>query len=367
MHDLRSISSHFAIQGRFEDARPHGRGHINDTYLVTCRAGDRPVRTLLQRINHEVFRDPPQLMDNLLRVTAHLRQRLQAEGGSDLSRRVLTVIQARDGAWCYQDPDGNCWRALVFIPDTVTVEVPQSLDSITQAARAFGRFDALLSDLPGPPLHETIPDFHHGVRRYHALEAAVGKDPCNRAALASQEVAFVQGHADILEAPARLAREGRIPVRVTHNDTKINNVLLDRAAGEGLCVIDLDTVMPGLSLYDVGDIIRTASGTASEDEPDLSKVELRLDRFEAIVRGFLDGAGTSLCRAEIEHLVLGGQYMTLIIGTRFLTDFLQGDTYFKVHRPHHNLDRCRVQFRLVQTLIERQDRLQRIVRSAAGL
>jgi len=366
MQDLRSISSRFAIQGRFEDAQPHGHGHIHDTYLVTCRDGERPIRTILQRINHDVFTDPPRLMDNLLRVTGHLRRRLQAEGVSDLPRRVLTVVQTRDGAWCHRDPDGHHWRALEFIPDTVTVETPQSVDPIYQAARAFGRFDALLSDLPGPPLQETIPGFHNGVGRYRALEAAVGKDACNRAALASREIAFVQGHADILEAPSRLAGQGRIPIRVTHNDTKINNVLLDRATGEGLCVIDLDTVMPGLALYDVGDLIRTACSTASEDEPDLAKVELRPDRFEAVVLGFLTGAGTSLHPSEIERLVLGGQFMTLIIGARFLTDFLQGDTYFKVHRPNHNLDRCRVQFRLAQTLIEQQDRLQQIVRREAG-
>jgi hypothetical protein len=364
--DIQAIASHFSIAGQFREGRPHGGGHINDTYLLTYRIGDGPARYILQRINHQVFRNPPQLMDNLLRVTSHLRKRLQAEGCTDLPRRVLTVISTRDGAPYYQDPDGNFWRSFVFIPDTVTVEVPQSLDQIHQAARAFGRFESLLSDLPGPPLYETIQDFHNGFKRHKAFLEALAADRCNRAALATQEIVFLQKHADILEAPARLAGKGQIPVRVVHDDTKINNVLLDAITGEGLCVIDLDTVMPGLSLYDVGDIVRTAAGTTAEDEPDLSRVEFQLDRFEAIVRGFLDGAAGSFNPCEIEHLVLGGQFMTLIMGTRFLTDFLQGDTYYKVHRPGHNMDRCRVQFRLVQAMLDQQDQMEQIVRHMAN-
>ena len=365
-HDLRAIAGRFVTAGRFQEGRPYGEGHINDTYLLTCRTSDGPAQTILQRINHQVFRNPAQLMDNLLRVTAHLRQRLQAEGCPDLSRRVLSVIPSQDGASTYQDPDGNFWRAFVFIPDAVTVQVPQSPDQIYQAARAFGRFGSLLSDLPGPPLFETIADFHNGGNRYRAFEKALAADCCHRADLASEEITFLQEHADILETPARMASEGRILLRVTHNDTKVNNVLLDRATGEGLCVIDLDTVMPGLVLYDVGDIVRTAASTAAEDEPDLSRVDLRLDRFEAIIRGFLDGASGSLNQGEIEHLVLGGQFMTLIMGTRFLTDFLQGDTYYKVHRPNHNLDRCRVQLRLVQTMLDQQDQMEQIARRVAG-
>ena len=265
--DIRTLASHFAIPGQFQEGRPHGGGHINDTYLLTYRTGDGPARYILQRINHQVFRSPPQLMDNLLRVTAHVRHKLAAEGWTDLSRRVLTLIPVQDGASYHQDPDGNYWRALAFIERTVTVEVPQSLDQIFQAARAFGRFESLLSDLPAPPLHETIPDFHNGGKRYRAFQKVLDTDPCNRAALASKEIAFLQEHADILEAPAWLAGEGKIPVRITHNDTKVNNVLLDAINGEGLCVIDLDTVMPGLVLYDVGDMVRTVHGGASASEP----------------------------------------------------------------------------------------------------
>jgi len=360
--DVQSIARQFAINGRFQEACPYGAGHINDTYLVTYYAGAGPTQYILQRVNHHVFKDPARLMENLLRVTSHLRQRLQVEGCTDLSRCVLTVISTLDKTLYYRDPDGNFWRAFGFIQDTITVEVPESLDQIFDAAKAFGRFESLLADLPGPPLHETIPDFHNGLRRYDTFQRVLAADPCNRAAQAQDEIDFLHHHAAILEAPARLAGEGKIPVRVTHNDTKVNNVLLDRTSGEGVCVIDLDTVMPGLSLYDFGDIVRTAAGTASEDEPDLARVRLRMDRFEAIVNGFLAGAAGSLNRCEVEHLVLGGQFMTLAQGLRFLTDFLQGDTYYKVHRPGHNLDRCRVQLRLVQSMIDRQDRMEQIVR-----
>ena len=363
--DLRSLARQFAINGHFREACPYGAGHINDTYRVTCDAGAGPARYILQRINHHVFKDPARLMENLLRVTAHLRQRLRAAGCTDLSRRVLRVIGTPDQTPYYQDPDGNFWRAFPFIEDATSVEVPDSLDPIRQAAKAFGRFEALLADLPGPPLHETIPDFHNGAKRYDAFLKVLAADPCNRAALARHEIDFLLRHAALPEAPAGLAGQGRIPVRVTHNDTKINNVLLDRTTGEGICVIDLDTVMPGLSLYDFGDIVRTAAGTAAEDEPDLAKVHLRMDRFEVIVHGFLAGAASSLNRCEVEHLVLGGQFMTLAQGLRFLTDFLQGDTYYKVHRPGHNLDRCRVQLRLVQHMIDHQEQMEQIVRRGA--
>jgi len=364
--DIRSIARQFAISGSFQEGRPYGGGHINDTYILTYTQGTRSSRYILQRVNHHVFKDPAKLMDNLVRVTAHLRHRLLAEGCTDLSRRVLTVVSTCDQAPYYSDPDGNVWRALVFIEGTVTVEVPDSPDQIYQAAKAFGHFEAMLSDLPGPPLYETIPDFHHGPKRYLAFQTILDSDPCNRAALASKEIAFLHHHADILVGPSRLAAEGLIPLRVTHNDTKVNNVLLDRMTGEGLCVIDLDTVMPGLVLYDVGDIVRTSASAAAEDEPDLSKVEFSLDRFEAIVHGFMTGAGGSLKSCEVEHLVQAGQFMTLVMGTRFLTDFLQGDTYYKVHRPNHNLDRCRVQLRLIQSMIDRQDQMDQIVKRVAG-
>jgi aminoglycoside phosphotransferase (APT) family kinase protein len=364
--DIRGISDHFEIRGRFQEGRPYGGGHINDTILLTHRLDGCPVRTILQRVNHHVFKEPAKVMDNIGRVTRHLRQRLAAEGCQDLSRRVLTLIPTRDGTSSYQDPEGNTWRVFVYIEDTVTVEVPQSLDPIFQAAKAFGRFLSLLSDLPAPPLHETIVRFHDGMRRHRSFQEVVAADPCGRVALVSSEIAYVEAHAAILSLPAELLAQGRIPVRVTHNDTKVNNVLLDAATGEGLAVIDLDTVMPGLVLYDVGDIVRTAAGTATEDEPDLSKVDLRLDRFQSIAAGFLAGAGCALNHCEVEHLAVAGQFMTFSQAVRFLTDYLQGDTYYKIHRPEHNLDRCRTQFRLVQHMIDRQDQMEEIVRRIAA-
>ncbi len=363
--DIRAIAGHFEIRGRFQEGRPYGGGHINDTILLTHRLDGSLLRTILQRINHHVFKEPAKVMDNIGRVTGHLRQRLTAEGCRDLDRRVLTLIPCRDGTSSYQDPEGNTWRAFVFIEDTVTVEVPRSLDPVFQAAKAFGRFLSLLSDLAAPPLHETIVRFHDGMRRYRSFQEVLAADPCGRAALASGEIAYVEAHAAILSLPAELLAQGRIPLRVTHNDTKVNNVLLDAASGEGLAVIDLDTVMPGLVLYDVGDIVRTAAGTAAEDEPDLSKVDLKLDRFESIAAGFLAGAGDTLNRCEVDHLAFAGQFMTFSQGVRFLTDYLQGDTYYKIHRPGHNLDRCRTQFRLVEHMIDRQEQMEEIVRAEA--
>jgi hypothetical protein len=361
--DIPAIAGRFEIRGRLQEGRPYGGGHINDTYLLTHALDGGTVRTILQRINHQVFKNPPQVMDNIGRVTAHLRQRLAAEGCQDLSRRVLTPIPARDGTSWFQDPEGNFWRAFAFIEDAITVEVPQSAGPVFQAAKAFGRFLSLLADLPAPPLHETIFRFHDGTRRARAFQEVLAADPCNRAAGAPAEIAFLQRHAEILTRPAQLVAQGLMPLRVTHNDTKVNNVLLDRANGEGLCVIDLDTVMPGLVLYDVGDIVRTAATTAAEDEPDLAKVELRLDRFAAIARGFLEGAGGDLNPCEVDHLAFGGQFMTFSQGVRFLTDYLQGDTYYKIHRPSHNLDRCRTQFKLVQAMIDQQDPMERIVKT----
>jgi hypothetical protein len=360
--DLRAIADHFEIRGRLLEGRPYGGGHINDTILLTHQSDGGPVRTILQRINHHVFKEPAKVMDNIGRVTRHLRQRLTAQGCQDVARRVLTLVPCRDGTFSHRDDEGNFWRAFVFIEDTVTVDVPQSTGPIFQAAKAFGVFLSLLSDLPAPPLHETIVRFHDGLRRYRAFQEAVAADPCGRAAEAAAEIAYVEVHAGILSLPAELLASQRVPLRVTHNDTKINNVLLDAASGEGLAVIDLDTVMPGLVLYDVGDIIRTAAGTAAEDEPDLSKVDLRLEGFEAIASGFLAGAGGALNRCEVDHLAFAGQFMTFSQAVRFLTDHLQGDTYYKIHKPGHNLDRCRTQFRLVQQMIDRQEEMEQIVR-----
>jgi aminoglycoside phosphotransferase (APT) family kinase protein len=354
-HDVRSVARQFQIYGEFRSAGPYGSGHINDTYCAVYNQGGTPVRYILQRINHNVFKHPAALMENVQRVTTHLSQKVAHQ--PDFSRCVLTLIPTRDGRPCYCDPDGNYWRTYIFIENAQTYDAAESPQQAFQAAKAFGQFQRLLADLPAPRLHDTIPDFHHTPRRFAKLEAAIAADSANRARLARPEIEFALKHKPITGV---LLAAG-LPERVTHNDTKLNNVMLDDKTGEGICVIDLDTVMPGLALYDFGDIVRTSTSPAKEDERDLSKVQMQFPMFEALARGYLTSAGEFLAKAERQHLAFSGQLITFEIGIRFLTDYLQGDIYFKVHREGHNLDRCRTQFRLVESIEKQEDAMGKLV------
>jgi Ser/Thr protein kinase RdoA (MazF antagonist) len=264
---------------------------------------------------------------------------------------VLTVVPTNDGASFYKDPAGEYWRAYLFIENGKTCDTPDSPAVVGETARMFGQFLSMLADMPGPPLNETIKDFHNGPKRLLAFQKAAEADSHNRARDAKSEIEFILNHSDTFVVLANLADKGGIPVRVTHNDTKINNVIFDCTTGQGLCIIDLDTVMPGLSLYDFGDMVRTATCPAAEDERDLSKVALDLGLFEALLH-FLRGTESLLSPAEIQHLPFAGRYITLEQAMRFLTDYLQGDVYYKVHRDGHNLDRCRTQLKLVQSMLE---------------
>jgi hypothetical protein len=349
----------FQVIGECVSVQPYGSGHINDTYLV-CGSAKEP-RYILQKINHTVFTDPRSLMDNVLRVTEHIRSKLIAMGQKDMDRRVLTVIRTTDGAGCFKDEWGTFWRLYLFIEKSKTHDVVESLDQAYQAAKAFGQFQGLLSDLPEPPLHETISDFHHGPKRFRAFVGALKADSHHRAKEVKAEIDFLQNHGVIFDRVYSLIEKGELPLRVTHNDTKINNVMLDMETGEGLCVIDLDTVMPGSILYDFGDIVRTSTCLAAEDEADLSKVSMDISYFDAIVRGYLSSAGNFMNETERGNLILGGKYITLIMGTRFLTDYLSGDIYYKVHRDHHNRDRVRTQFKLVQSLEDQESQMRSLV------
>jgi hypothetical protein len=355
--EIREAADKFDIPGKFVTITPYGSGHINDTYITVYDQSGTQHSYIIQRINRNVFKDPPGLMDNFVRVTEHIRGKLQAKRADDIDRRVLTCIRTHDGANYFRDDAGNFWRALRFIENASTYDVCPSLEQILQAAKAFGGFQSQLVDLPGPILNETIPHFHDGQKRYRDFEAELGVDGCNRAVGAEKEINFLQKNGKIFDILANLAKKGAIPTRVTHNDTKINNVMFDNQTGEGICVIDLDTVMPGLSLYDFGDIARTTISDAAEDELDMSKVSIDMKRFEAVVRGYLCGAGGFLNKAEKDNLVLGGMMITLIMGARFLTDHLAGDKYYKISRANHNLDRCRVQFKLVELMLEKQEEM----------
>lgn len=353
--NLRQISEQFQIFGEFVDAEPFGNGHINDSYVATYDQGGARIRYLHQRINHVVFKDPPRLMENFRRVTEHICRGLHEAGICDRSRRSLSLVPTREGMFYCQEGNGNYWRTCVFIENATTFDVIESPTQAYEAARAFGIFQHQVSDLAGSRLHETIPDFHHTPKRYEALQAAIAADPLNRAATARREIQFAMDRAEICTVLLDLQAEGKIPERITHNDTKLNNVLLDITTGAGLCAIDLDTVMPGLALYDFGDLVRTATSPATEDERDLSKVYMQTDMFNALARGYLSSASDFLNPLEIELLPFSGKLISFTIGLRFLTDYLLGDKYFKIQREGQNLDRCRTQFKLVESIEEQEE------------
>jgi Ser/Thr protein kinase RdoA (MazF antagonist) len=358
--NLGAAARQFEIDGEFFGARPYGSGHINDTYRVVFHRGGAPFNYILQRINHSVFKHPAALMENIQRVTSHLAARVADQ--PDWKRRVLRLIPARDGRAWHVDADGNHWRAYRFIPKARTYDAVESPEQAFQAARAFGRFQEMLAGLPAPRLHDTIPDFHHTPKRFDALQQAITADAAGRAILAKPEIEFALAHQSI--TPVLL--DASLPERVTHNDTKFNNVMLDDSTGEGICVIDLDTVMPGLAPYDFGDMVRTATSPAEEDEQDLSRVTMQFPMFEALVRGYFSSAGGFLTKTEKQLLAFSGKLITFEIGIRFLTDFLAGDTYFKVHREGHNLDRCQTQFKLVESIEQQEEKMNRLVESLAS-
>ncbi|MDP6629627.1 MAG: aminoglycoside phosphotransferase family protein [Kiritimatiellia bacterium] len=360
-HDIKAVSAAFDIEGPFVSGGPYGTGHINDTYAVTFDQAQGPTRYILQRINHDVFKDPVQVMENIGRVTQHLRNKLTAAGVDDSDRRTLTLIPTRDGASYHVDTDGHFWRIYIFIEDAQTYDELETTHQAFEAAKAFGAFMKQLADLPGGPLAETIPAFHDTRARFDTLQAAIEADVCNRAADVAAEIAFANQREPMVDTLLDLQRAGRIPLVTTHNDTKLNNVMLDDATGEGICVIDLDTVMPGLALYDFGDMVRTAMRPCPEDETDLSKVVGRIEMFEAITQGYLATAGDALNATELDHLAFSARLITFEIGIRFLTDYLQGDVYFKTHRDGQNLDRTRVQFTMVKSMEQQADAMEQIV------
>lgn len=364
VHNLREVSALFDMRADLVEAQPFGSGHINDTYCAWYDQAGLRLRYIHQRVNHHVFKTPVLMMENVARVTSHALNRLLADGNPEARRRTLTCIPALDGKPYALDAEGNLWRTYPFIERAKGYDEIESNEQAYQAARAFGGFQKLTADLPGGRLHETIPDFHNTPKRLTALEAAIQADPNGRVGSVAAEIAFARARANDCARITNLIASGEIPERVTHNDTKLNNVLLDDVTAEGICVIDLDTTMPGSALYDFGDMVRTAAPTTREDDPDLKKIGVRLDRFEALVTGYLTSADF-LNEAEIANLAFSGKLLTLECGIRFLTDYLLGDTYFKIKRPEHNLDRCRNQFAFVRALEENMMAMEEIVANAS--
>lgn len=357
--DLKELGRQFSLPGRFVSAAPYGSGHINDTFAAVYDQGGTPRRYLHQRINHKIFKDPPRLMENVSRVTSHQAAKLLEQGTADAERRALTVLPAMGGRPYHLDREGRYWRTYIFIENARTYDVIESTAQAEQAARAFGEFQRTLADLPGARLHETIPGFHDSPWRFKNMEEAIQADVKNRAQSCAGEIEDALGHRQDVGRLLALQAAGGLPERVTHNDTKLNNVMLDDATGGGLCVIDLDTVMPGLALYDFGDMVRTATMPVKEDEQDLSKVVMQRPMFEALVRGYLSSADF-LVPAERANLAFGGWLITFEIGIRFLADHLNGDVYFKIHRPDHNLDRARTQLTLARDIWRQLDDMQRL-------
>lgn len=351
----------FRYEGVLIDERPYGSGHINDTYLLTFEIAEMgTIKVILQRMNKNIFTKPIELMENILNVTSYLRKKI-IENGGDPDRETLNVIRTVDNMTYFVDSEGEYWRSYKFITDATSYDQVESPEDFYQSAVAFGNFQRLLAEYPAETLHETIEGFHDTKARFQVFKKAVEDDVCGRAASVQKEIQFVLEHEHLANVFADLLEKKEIPLRVTHNDTKLNNIMIDNKTRKGICVIDLDTVMPGLAMNDFGDSIRFGASTATEDEQDLSKVSCDMELFDLYAKGFIEGCGGKLTEKEIDLMPTGAMVMTFECGMRFLTDYLQGDTYFKIHRENHNLDRCRTQFKLVKDMEAKWDTMREII------
>ena len=361
---LQEVLAAYEFPATLLGAVRYGQGHINDTFCVLCQPQEGDcVRFILQGLSSAAFPHPEELMENFIGITAYLREKVMAAGG-DPRRETLSLVKTRDGKDFYTDSTGKVWRLTPFIEDTDCFQsaTPELFEA---SARAFGRFQYLLQGYPAATLHETIARFHDTENRFEKFIAALEADKHNRAKDIQEDIQFVLDRKADCSVALQALRDGKLPLRVTHNDTKLNNILIDRETREGICVIDLDTTMPGLSINDFGDSIRFGANHSKEDEKDLSKVNFDIELYEAYTRGFLEGAQGSLTEAELEYLPWGARLMTLECGIRFLTDYLDGDHYFRIHYPTQNLDRCRTQFKLVKDMEEQFEAMAAVVRKYA--
>lgn len=358
-HNLNEIFECFKTEGTFLNGEPYGSGHIHDTFRIETKEKDKD-NYILQRLNNKIFKNIPELQQNIERVTVHLRDKLLKMPGSDIKRECLSLIPSKDGKSWITDKDGNFWRMYIFISNHRSYNTVDSQGKAFEGGKAIGRFQAMLADMPGGPLNETIPFFHNIEKRLDTFEVKVKENPAGRADSVSDEIKEFLRRADEMKIILRLGSEGKIPLRITHNDTKFNNILLDEN-DKALCVIDLDTVMPGYVHYDFGDAIRTVTSTASEDETDLSRIRMNIDLFKAYAQGYLSESGKTLNEAEKEYLAFAPRLITYTIALRFLTDYIDGDNYFKIHRENHNLHRARAQLKLVMSMEEQYDEMRWII------
>lgn len=358
---LNEVLDAFDFKGSVTEAKRYGQGHINDTFKVCTAQGNKAGKNyILQRMSAAAFKQPDHLMTNIIRITEYLSEQISKEGG-DICRECMNVIRPKNGADYYTDSLGGAWRVFCFIEDTHCFQNAESPELFAAAGKAFGRFQRMLSNYPAENLYETIPDFHNTEKRLEALKEAIRRDSLGRVLNCREEIGFALQREKDCSVALNALRAGILPLRVTHNDTKLNNVLFDIQTGEGICVIDLDTVMPGLSIYDFGDSIRFGANHCEEDETDLTRVALDTELFAVYAAAYLEGAGGALTEHEIEYLPWGAKLMTLECGIRFLTDYLMGDVYFHTSRPAQNLDRARTQFRLVGDMEDHWNELEQIV------
>ena len=361
---LEEVLNAYDFPATLLGAARYGQGHINDTFCVVCQPqeGDA-IRFILQGLSLAAFPHPDELMENFIGITSYLKDKVIANGGDPL-RETLSLVKTKDGKDYYTDRNGKVWRLTPFIENTDCFQsaTPELFEA---SARSFGRFQYMLQGYPAETLHEAIVNFHNTEDRYAKFEAALAADKHDRAKDIQAEIQFVTDRKADCSVALQALRDGKLPLRVTHNDTKLNNILIDRDTHEGICVIDLDTTMPGLSINDFGDSIRFGANHSKEDEKDLTKVNFDIELYEAYTRGFLEGAQGSLTEGELEYLPWGARLMTLECGIRFLTDYLDGDHYFRIHYPEQNLDRCRTQFKLVKDMEEQFEQMAAVIRKYA--
>jgi Ser/Thr protein kinase RdoA (MazF antagonist) len=361
--ELREIFDQFLTEGTYLKGIPYGSGHIHDTFLVETAEPEKD-DYILQRLNNRIFKNIPNLQHNIERVTLHLKGKLEKIPGADTKRECLSLIPAKNGTTWHTDKSGKFWRVYIFITNHKSYNIVDSPDKAYEGGKAIGRFQAMLADLGGEPLYETIPYFHNIERRLETLHSTIEENPRGRVSFVENEINFVNERADKMKVILGLGAEGLIPLRITHNDTKFNNILLDEN-NKALCVIDLDTVMPGFVHYDFGDAIRTATNIASEDEKDLSKIRMDINLFRAYAEGYLGETRDTLNDTEKKYLAFAPILITYTIAVRFLTDYIDGDNYFKIHHEHHNLQRAKAQLQLVKSMEEQFSEMQEIIRSLA--
>lgn len=359
-YNLKEIFESFTPDGTYLLGEPYGSGHIHDTFRVETKEKDKD-DYILQRLNNKIFKNIPELQNNIERVTTHLRNKIEVIPGSNVKRECLRLIPAHDGKSWIIDKNGNYWRMYIFISNHRSYNIVDSPDKAFEGGKAIGRFQAMLSDMPGGPLFETIPSFHDIEKRIETFDLKVKENPVGRVSSVSSEIDQYLQRAEEMKIILKLGREGKIPLRITHNDTKFNNILLDEN-DKALCVIDLDTVMPGYVHYDFGDAIRTVANTANEDEKDLSKVKMDINLFKAYAEGYLSETASTLNDVEKEYLAFAPKLITYTIGMRFLTDYIDGDHYFKIHHEFHNIQRARAQLQLVKSMEEQYEPMRKIIR-----